>query len=205
MRVLVGCEFSGVVRRAFRALGHEAYSCDKLPADDDSEFHIQGDVLEYLDRGWDLGIFHPPCTRLANSGVRWLHNPPRGKTKEQMWRDLETGAKFYVTLRDAPIPMKAIENPVMNPYAKKLVRVGHRQVVQPWWFGDPAFKATGLELINLPELAPTKKLTPPKKGTDEHKAWSVIHRASPGPDRWKMRSRTFDGIGEAMADQWGRL
>lgn len=145
---------------------------------------------------WDLMIAHPPCTRLTNSGVRWLH-------ERNLWKELEEAAEFYKALRNLPIPKKAIENPIMHHYAKDLLQIGKRQIVQPWWFGEEAFKATGLELIGLPELKPTNKLTPPKPGTAEHKKWSSVHRASPGPDRWKERSRTFAGIAKAMAEQWG--
>lgn len=214
MRVLIACEFSGVVREAFRRRGHDAWSCDLLPAEDGSEFHYRGDVREYcgLDWDWDLMIAHPPCTRLSNSGVRWLHVPPKGRTKEEMWADLRHAAEFYKTLRLSPIKRKAIENPVMNPYARELIGFFDgrgwpikRQTVQPWWFGEPEFKATGWELHELPELVATNRLTPPKPGTAEHKAWSRVHRASPGPDRWKDRSRTLRGPAEAMAEQWGCL
>jgi len=205
LRVLIGCEYSGRVRRAFRNLGHDAWSCDLIPSEDDSEFHIQGDVIMILKDSWDLGIFHPPCTRLANSGVRWLHTPPSGKTLKEMWADLDKAAKFYRILRDAPIPQKAVENPIMHRYARERIIPGARQVVQPWWFGEPEFKATGFELIGLPPLVPTNKLTPPASGTAEHKAWSKVHRMSPGPERWKNRSRTYAGIANAMAEQWGGL
>jgi len=204
MRVLVACEYSGRVRDAFARAGHLAMSCDLLDTEVPGA-HYKGDIRDVLYDGWDLLIAHPPCTRLTNSGVRWLKVPPPGKTLEEMWADLEEGAEFYKLLRDAPVPRRAIENPVMHCYARERIKVGNRQVVQPWWFGEPAFKATGLELIGLPHLEPTNKLTPPKKGTQEHKDWSKIHLASPGPDRWKERSRTFDGIAQAMADQWGKL
>jgi hypothetical protein len=203
MRVLIACEYSGVVRSAFARRGHTAVSCDLLPTDNPHGWHIQGDVLKVLDQGWDLMIAHPTCTRLTNSGVRWLHVPPPGKTKEQMWDELKAAAEFYCALRDAPIPMKAIENPIMHKYARELIKPGPRQVVQPYWFGVPEFKATGLELIGLPQLRPTEMLKPPKSGTDEHKAWSIVHRESPGPDRWKRRSTTRAGVAEAMAEQWG--
>ena len=108
-------------------------------------------------------------------------------------------------LRDAPIARKAIENPVMHRYARERIIPGARQVVQPWWFGEPEFKATGFELIGLPPLVPTNKLTPPASGTDEHKQWSKVHRMSPGPDRWKNRSRTYLGVAAAMAQQWGEV
>lgn len=205
MRVLVACEFSGVVREAFRRRGHDAWSCDLLPAEDGSRFHIQGDVLEHLDRDrpWDLMIAHPPCTRLSNSGVRWLHVPPAGRSKEDMWVELHDAARFYKALRAAPIKLKAIENPVMHHHAKKLIGIKTRQIIQPWWFGEPEFKATGFELIGLHPLLPTNMLTPPAPGTEEHKQWSRVHRASPSPDRWKERSRTLRGVADAMAAQWG--
>ena len=202
MRVLIGCEYSGVVRDAFIRAGHDAMSCDLLPTESPGP-HYQGDIRDVLDYPWELAIFHPPCTRLTNSGVRWLHVPPHGKTKQEMWADLDEAADFYMLLRNAPIPRKAIENPVMHCYARERIGNTERQVVQPWWFGEPAFKATGFELIGLPKLNATNKLTPPKAGTDEHKHWSWIHRAPPGPDRWKQRSRTFTGIANAMTNQWG--
>lgn len=202
-RALVGCECSGAVRRALRARGWDAWSCDLKPAEDGSPHHIQGDVLAVLNDGWDLGIFHPVCTRLANSGVRWLNAPPPGKTVIEMWRALVEGAEFYCALRDAPIPFRAIENPVMHSHARRIINPGARQVVQPWWFGDPFFKATGFELVNLPELVPTNRLTPPKAGTAEHVAWSAVHREPPGPQRQANRSRTFPGIADAIAEQWG--
>jgi hypothetical protein len=202
LRVLVACEYSGRVRDAFRALGHDAMSCDILPTEVEGP-HYQGDVRDILGDGWDLLVAHPPCTRLTNSGVRWLHVPPPGKTKAEMWAELDAAAEFYLVLRNAPIERKAIENPVMHCHARERLGEVPRQVVQPWWFGEPAFKATGFELAGLPPLAPTNKLTPPKAGTDEHKRWSWVHRASPGADRWKQRSRTFPGIAKAMAEQWG--
>lgn len=206
MRVLIGCEFSGVVRRAFAARGHDAWSCDLLPAADGSNRHFVGDVRDYLNEGWDLlAVFHPPCTRLCNSGVRWLNVPPPGKTLEQMWADLDEGAELFSDLWNAPVERVAVENPVMHKHARERIRNYQRpaQTVQPWWFGDPAFKGTGLYLRGLPALAPTNRLTPPKPGTDEHKAWSAIHRAPPSADRWAIRSKTFAGIANAMADQWG--
>ena len=207
MRVLVACEFSGIVRRAFRALGCDAWSCDLLPAEDGDPHHILvtgNGLLEsvVVPGRWDLMIAHPPCTRLANSGVRWLHVPPPGRTRADMWAEMDAAAAFYRRVRDLPIPRKAIENPVMHKYARERIQIGLRQVVQPWWFGEPAFKATGLELVGLPPLVPTKRLTPPEAGTPEHKAWSKVHMASPGPNRWKERSRTFPGIAAAMAAQW---
>ena len=205
MRVLIGCEESGTVRRAFAALGHYARSCDLLPADDGSPDHIQGDVLTVLDRDWDLAIFHPPCTRLCNSGVRWLHVPPPGKSLAQMQDELAAGAALFSAMWNCGIPRIAVENPVMHKYAKAMI-AGYEppaQIVQPWWFGDEAFKATGLYLRGLPPLIATNRLTPPTAGTDAHKAWSAVHRASPGPNRARDRSRTFPGLAAAMAEQWG--
>jgi hypothetical protein len=206
MKVLIGCEFSGVVRRAFAARGHDAWSCDLLPAEDGSNRHIRGDIRDHLSDGWDLlAVMHPPCTRLCNSGVRWLSVPPPGKTVEQMQRELEEGADLFSACWNAPIERVAVENPVMHRHAKALIRNYQppAQTVQPWWFGEPAFKATGLYLRGLPPLRPTNRLTPPKPGTEEHKAWSAVHRAPPRPNRWAIRSRTFQGIADAMAEQWG--
>ncbi|RWQ12358.1 MAG: hypothetical protein EOR91_01190 [Mesorhizobium sp.] len=208
MRVLVACEFSGTVRRAFAAIGHDAWSCDLLPAEDGTNKHIVGDVRDQLGGGWDLlMVAHPPCTRLCNSGVRWLSAPPRGRSLEEMWHDLGTGADLFSACWNAPIERVCIENPVMHKHAKALITNYQppAQTVQPWWFGDPFFKATGLYLRNLPPLIETRRLTPPKAGTAEHRAWSRVHRMPPGPDRARERSRFFDGIAAAMADQWGRI
>jgi len=209
LRVLVACERSGVVRRAFAALGHDAWSCDIEAADDGSNHHIRDDVLAHLDDGWDLlAVMHPPCTVLCNSGVKHLYIGGRKENGryEPRWAELERSAAFYRALRDArQIPRRAVENPVMHRHAIDLVRRGKVQFVQPWWFGDPYFKATGLELIGLPPLVPTNRLTPPKAGSDEHKAWSRVHREPPGPERARKRSETFPGLAAAMAMQWGGL
>jgi hypothetical protein len=207
VKVLVACERSGVVRRAFERRGHDAWSCDIEPADDRSNRHICGDVLDHLDDGWDLlAVMHPPCTILCNSGVKWLYiggkkiNGP----DPSRWSELEKAAAFYRALRDAhQIPRRAVENPIMHRYAIDLTKRGRVQFVQPWWFGDPFFKATGLELIGLAALHATNKLTPPRPGTDTHKAWSRVHREPPGPDRAKRRSESFPGMADAMAEQWG--
>ncbi|MBW9062392.1 hypothetical protein JNB71_03575 [Rhizobium herbae] len=206
MRVLIGCETSGRVRRAFSDLGHDAWSCDLLPADDGSNRHIVCDVRELLGEGWDLlAVMHPPCTRLCNSGVRWLTKPPAGKTRAQMWADLDEGAALFSDCWNAPIERVAVENPVMHRHAKERIRNYQKpaQTVQPWWFGDEAFKATSLYLRGLPLLVATDRLTPPAIGTDEHKRWSAVHRAPPSADRWKIRSETYPGIAAAMAAQWG--
>lgn len=196
LKVLVACEYSGRVRDAFIRKGHDAISCDLLPSDSDFGPHYQGDVFDIINDGFDIGIFHPPCTRLANSGVRWL-------AERNLWDEMQQAAEFYLALRNCNIPKKCIENPVMHKYARELLGNVPRQVVQPWWFGEKTFKATGYELHGLPELVPTNKLTPPKAGTDEHKEWSWVHRCPPGPLRWKIRSTTPIGIAEAFAEQWG--
>ncbi|SHI90504.1 hypothetical protein [Wenxinia saemankumensis] len=210
LRILIGCETSGVVRRAFAARGHDVWSCDLLPAEDGSNRHITGDVRDYLADGWDLlAVFHPPCTRLCNSGVRWLHTPPPGRTRAEMWAELDEGAALFSAVWQAPVERVAVENPVMHKHARERLPAGlpRPQIVQPWWFGDPAFKATGLYLRGLDPLAATDRLDPPRKATEpeRHAAWSQVHRASPGPNRWRERSRTYPGIAEAMADQWGGI
>ena len=198
-RVLIACEFSGVVRRAFCARGHDAWSCDLLPAEDGSNRHIRCDVREILNDGWDLLIVaHPPCTRLCLSGVRWLHEPPKGRTKEEMWRELEEAADLFSTLWNAPIPRRAVENPVMHRYARERIR-NYRppaQYIQPWQFGHGETKKTGLWLHNLPPLTPTRIV----EGRTPR-----VHRLPPSPRRWMERSRTYPGIAAAMAEQWGGL
>ncbi|CDZ43229.1 Putative phage protein Gp12 [Neorhizobium galegae bv. officinalis] len=206
LKLLVGCETSGVVRRAFAELGHDVWSCDLLPADDGSNRHIVCDVRDLLNDEWDMvAVMHPPCTRLCNSGVRWLKTPPPGRTLEEMWAELDEGAELFSACWNAPIARIAIENPVMHRYAKERIRDYRKpaQTVQPWWFGEPAFKATSFYLRGLLPLRETNRLVPPKPGTDEHKFWSQVHRAPPGRDRWKIRSKTYEGIAAAMALQWG--
>jgi len=210
MKILVACEESQAVTIELRKLGHEAYSADIQDCSGGyPEWHIKGDVLEILNDGWDMMIAHPPCTRLTNAGRRWMHNPPKGKTMVQMWSDFFDGVEFYRAIRSANIPKIAIENPIMHDHARELLGKESRNIVQPWWFGDKAFKATGFELINLPGLIsnlpgnlPGGRLVPPKSGTDEHKEWSAIHRMSPGPERAKLRSKTYPGTAKAMAEQW---
>ena len=206
IRVLIGCEQSGTVRDAFNALGFDAWSCDLLPDVNRSNRHMQCDIREVMQDGWDfMAVMHPPCTRLCNSGVRWLSVPPKNRTLDDMWRELDEGAELFSDCWNADIPCVAVENPVMHKHAKERIRNFEKaaQTVQPWWFGEQAFKATGLYLRGLPCLESTNRLSPPKSGTDEHKQWSAIHRAPPGPDRWKIRSKTFQGIADAMALQWG--
>jgi hypothetical protein len=196
-RVLVACEFSGTVRDAFLARGFDAWSCDLLPDERGSNRHIRGDVRDHLGEGWDLLIVaHPPCTRLCNSGVRWLSAPPPGRTRADMWRELDEGAALFSTLWNAPVPHIAVENPVMHKHAKARI-MNYRepaQSVQPWQFGHGETKRTCLWLRNLPTLRPTLIV----EGREAR-----VHRMPPGPDRWRERSRFFPGIAAAMADQWG--
>jgi hypothetical protein len=182
MRVLVGCEYSGRVRQAFRDLGHDAWSCDLLPSEDESPCHIQGDVLALLNDGWDLAVFHPPCTHLPVSGARWF----KGKVVEQA-----EALTFVRTLLAAPIPRIALENPV-SIISSRIRKPD--QIIQPYMFGDPYMKTTCLWLKELPKLTPTNIV----EGR-EQKCW----KEPPSPDRWKNRSRTYLGIAQAMATQWG--
>lgn len=207
MRILIGCELSGIVRRAFAARGHDVWSCDIKPSEDRSNKHIVGDIRDILDDGWDLlMVAHPPCTRLCNSGVRWLSKAPPGRTLDDMWRELDAGAELFSDCWNAPIPRIAIENPVMHRHAKERIRnyEPFAQSVQPWQFGteeagpDNIKKRTCLWLKNLPPLTPTGTL-------DGTTARDEIHKAAPGPERAKFRSMFFPGIAAAMADQWGEL
>lgn len=196
MRVLVACEYSGRVRDAFLALGHEAMSCDLLPTDSPGP-HYQGDVFDIINDGWDLMIAHPPCTYLTNSGVSWLHKDA------SRWPKLFDAAAFFKRLLDAPIREKAIENPIMHKYARTLIG-GHKatQIVQPWMFGHTEQKATGLHLVGLMPLRETQNVRSemmklPKRERER------LHYLPPSEDRWKLRSTTYQGIADAMAMQWG--
>ena len=180
MKVLVACEFSGIVRDAFKARGHDAWSCDLLPTEQEGQ-HIQGNVLDYLV-GWDLMIAHPPCTHLAVSGARWF------KDKRQEQAD---ALDFVRALLDAPIPRIALENPV-SVISTKIRKPD--QIIQPWQFGHGEPKATCLWLKGLPPLTPTDVVA----GRENR-----VHRLPPGKDRWKLRSITYQGIADAMAMQWG--
>ncbi len=182
MRVLVACEFSGIVREAFRSRGHDAWSCDLLPSEIPGN-HIETDVLTVLDRGWDLMVAHPPCTHLAVSGARWF----RDKQEEQ-----KAALEFVKCLLAAPVPRIALENPV-SIISSRIRKPD--QIVQPWMFGHGEVKATCLWLKNLPKLRPT--------GIVEGRH-ARVHLETPSPDRWKNRSRTLNGIAEAMADQWNQ-
>ncbi len=206
IKVLVGCETSGTVRDAFYWAGFDAWSCDILPSDSPTNRHIQGDIRDVIQMDqWDVFILqHPPCTRLCNSGVRWLHTPPPGKTKDEMWAELDASADLFSDCLNVDIPFVAVENPVMHKYAKQRIRNfrPHSQSVHPWEFAahvddpDNVKKRTCLWLKNLPNLQRTGSLTADTARDD-------IHRATPGPDRWKLRSKFHHGIAAAMASQWG--
>jgi hypothetical protein len=207
MKILIACETSGTVRNAFLNRGHDAWSCDVLPSDDLTNRHIQDDVLEVLKmESWDmLMVAHPPCTRLCNSGVRWLHKAPPGKTLAEMWEQLDQGAELFSKLWNADVPRVAIENPVMHKHAKARIKnfQPFAQSVQPYEFADSidaednVSKRTCLWLRNLPPLIKTGTLT-------RETARQDIYNASPGKDRWKVRSKFHKGIAQAMADQWGK-
>lgn len=208
MRVLIACEFSGVVRRAFRERGYDAWSCDLLASEDESPYHIQGDAtleLLFADR-WDLLIAHPPCTYLTNSGSLWLYaqDDPTSEVLKgaRRWAAMREGANLFKRFLDAPVRFKAIENPIMHEHAFALIGSRATQFVQPWHFGYQELKATGFHLENLPKLKPTKVIQPPAD-PKIRRLWARVHQASPGPDRWKVRSRTNPGIAAAMAEQWG--
>ncbi len=186
MKILVACEYSGVVRDAFRREGHDAWSCDILPTDADPAYHIQGNVLEILNSGWDMMIAHPPCTHLAVSGARhFAEKRADGRQQEAI--------EFFMQLANADIPRIAVENPVciMSSIWRK-----PDQIIQPWQYGHGETKATCLWLKGLPLLQPTNIVD-----GREHR----IHRMPPSPDRWKERSRTYQGIADAMAEQWGNI
>lgn len=198
MRVLVACEYSGTVRDAFAALGHDAMSCDILPTDVAGK-HYQGNVLDVLNDGWDLMIAHPPCTYLTNAGVTWLHRDPA------RWGLLDEGAAFFKVLLNANIPRIAVENPIMHKYAKERIGgIQQSQVVQPWMFGHMEQKATCLWLKNLPLLTPTNSVKDEMMKLPKNQR-ERLHYLPPGPNRWKERSKTFDGIAKAMAAQWGAM
>ncbi|SFD74374.1 hypothetical protein SAMN05428997_14817 [Bosea sp. CRIB-10] len=203
MRALIACERSGIVRRAFAARGHDAWSCDLVPADDGSNRHYVGDARDLLDDRWDLLIVaHPPCTRLCNSGVRWLSTPPPGRSLDDMWRELDEGAALFSAFWNAPIERICVENPVMHRHAK--LRIANyrepAQSVQPWQFGHGEVKRTCFWLKNLPRLQPTLIVPGREARVHRHTGWGRR-----GLDRGRERSRFFAGIADAMANQWGDL
>jgi len=225
IRALVACEYSGRVRSALRARGVDAWSCDLLPAEDDDQFHFQCDVKELLAGtpvltpggirytwGWDLLIAHPPCTYLANSGAKHLYigmKKENGLCPERVAK-MEAAADFYVALWRAPVKRVAIENPIMHRMARERIQrlaPDHpvkRQFIQPWWFGHREVKATGLALRGLPPLSKTRDVYAETMALT-YAQRAKVHYASPGPNRWKDRSRTLPGVAEAMAAAWARI
>lgn len=198
MRVLVACEFSGVVRRAFRERGHDAWSCDLLPAEDGSQFHFRDDAIRVAyGREWDLLIAHPECTYLANSGAKHLYAGMSAENgpEPDRWAHMGAAAAFFLAMLNAPVPRVAVENPIMLGHPRRLFSIPDpTQIIQPWEYGHGETKATCLWLRGLPPLIPTDIVT-----EREGRVW----RMPPGPDRKKDRSRTYPGIAAAMASQWG--
>jgi len=190
MKILIACEFSQVVTKAFREREHEAYSCDLLPTEGNPNWHIQDDVLQHLNDGWDMMIAFPPCTYLCNSGVCWLHKRP------ERWQDLEKACEFFNRLLNEPISKIAIENPIQHKYARAKIRKPD-QIIQPYHFGDVESKATCLWLIGLPPLMAYFSGGEGIRQTG--------HYLPPSPDRAKERSRTFPSVAKAMAEQWGSV
>jgi hypothetical protein len=202
-RVLIGCEFSAVVRDAFRRRGYDAWSCDLLETEGDSRWHLRCDLLTILDRDWDLIIAHPECRYLNHAGVRWLYeggkrrNPDGSENPRDVerWAAMERAAEFFNRVGDAPCPLIARENSGMHPYAAALVGRKADQVIQPWMFGHGEVKATHLWLKGLPPLVPTSIVA----GRQPR-----VHHESPGADRWKRRSRTLQGIADITETRVGQ-
>jgi len=195
MRVLVACEFSGVVREAFAQRGHDAWSCDlRRPEDGTYLKHYQIDVRKILRDGWDLMIAHPPCTDLAVSGARWF--------KEKGAKAQDDALRFVRELMEAPIPRICVENPV-SIISTRIRKPD--QIIQPWQFGHPESKKTCLWLKGLPLLVPTDVIDLPPCGYWQNQTPSGQNKYGPSPDRWMKRSRTYEGIADAMADQWGKI
>ena len=213
MKVLIACEESQAVTKAFRALGHEAYSCDILPCSGGhKEWHLQGDVFDYINQGWDLMIAHPPCTYLAVSGAAHLYNKDKTPNIER-YKNQAEALNFVQRLMDVNIPRIAIENPisVISSHIRK-----PDQIIQPYWFGDSASKSTCLWLKNLPKLIPTnmvdkgefKEWIDKKSGKTKRQAlwfYQALQQAKTPEERRTLRSKTFKGIAEAMATQWTNL
>jgi hypothetical protein len=197
MAWLVACEESQKVCQAFRKRGIEAYSCDLVPTRGNPDWHIQGDAIEAAySRQWTGMVAHPVCRYLTNTGVCWLHKDP------SRWQKMRQGAEFFKALLDAPIKYKAIENPIMHKYAVEIVGRRQDQVIQPWMFGHPEKKATCLWLVNLPKLKPTNDVSEYMKTLPKN-VQQRIHYMAPGPNRERDRSETFQGIADAIADQYG--
>lgn len=199
MRVLIACEESQTVCKAFRKLGHEAYSCDVQECSGGyPEWHIKDDVLEVLENKWDLVIAHPPCTYLSNSGVSWLYKD------ETRWKKMISGAVFFRKILESRCEKICIENPIMHKYAREIIGESPSQVIQPYMFGHKEKKATCLWIKNLPLLVETKNVYQemmflPKRERER------LHYLPPSKERSKLRSKTFQGIADAMAEQWGKL
>lgn len=198
MRVLVACEFSGTVRDAFLAMGHEAMSCDLLPTDKPGP-HYVGDVLDVLGDRWDLMIAHPPCTYLTVSGNKWM-KPEFASKFPTRAQDRKDAIDFFMALWNADIPRVCIENPIgiMSTEFRK-----PDQVVQPWMFGHGETKATCFWLRGLPKLIPTHRKDDLFAPQEPEEREQRLHYLPPSPDRWKERSKTYNGIAQAMANQWG--
>lgn len=195
MKILVACEFSGTVRKAFSSRGHDAWSCDIEPTDVPGQ-HYQGDVMDILNDGWDMMIAHPPCTYLSNSGVMWLHK------QTDRWSKMKHGALFFKKLLHSHIPKIAIENPVMHKYAKEIIGTNFTQSIQPYQFGHTEQKRTCLWLKNLPKLKETNNVKNEMMKLPINKR-QKLHYLPPSKNRGKLRSITFQGIADAMAEQWG--
>tara|TARA_Y100001951_G_C11185223_1_gene208269 strand:+ start:85 stop:708 length:624 start_codon:yes stop_codon:yes gene_type:complete len=194
MKVLVACEYSGIVREAFASKGHDAWSCDLLPTDQPSNKHIQGDVLEIINNDWDLIIAHPPCTHLSVSGAaRWAEKVADGRQ--------QAAIKFVEDIWNANCPFIAIENPVGALSSRS--KLGKAtQYIQPYEFGHAEQKKTGLWLKGLPKLIPTDVIDVSNLPDNQRQR---LHYLPPSKDRWKIRSTTFQGIADAMADQWSSI
>lgn len=197
LKIILGCEFSGVNRDAFHSAGHDATSCDLLPTEKPGK-HVVGNILELLDQGWDMAIFNPPCTYLCNSGVRWLSSG--GKLDPDRHTKMKAACDFFAALYWADIPRVCIENPVMHKYARDYLWSAWKvpsqsQTIQPYEHGHGETKRTALWLRNLPLLKPSNVVN----GRTPR-----VHFAPPGLDRWKERSRTLPGIAKAMVAQWGK-
>ena len=190
MKILIACEESQEVCKAFRELGYEAFSCDVLPCSGGHpEWHIQDDVMKHLNENWNMMIAHPPCTRLCNSGVSWLD-------KRNLWIEMQKGAEFFRSLLNADIERIAVENPIPHKYALEIIGRKYDQIIQPYMFGHGETKATCLWLKNLPMLEPSNIVD----GREQR-----LHRLPPSADRAKIRSKTYPGIAKAMAEQWGNF
>ena len=190
MKILIACEESQEVCKAFRELGYEAFSCDVLPCSGGHpEWHIQDDVMKHLNENWNMMIAHPPCTRLCNSGVSWLD-------KRNLWIEMQKGAEFFRSLLNADIERIAVENPIPHKYALEIIGRKYDKIIQPYMFGHGETKATCLWLKNLPMLEPSNIVD----GREQR-----LHRLPPSADRAKIRSKTYPGIAKAMAEQWGNF